>query len=209
MLRRQYLGLMLVACVTAAVWSGSAGGQDAAVPGDIAWRTDYNHAVVEAEKRGLPVFIEFTSNDCFWCRKLEETTFRDPRVVALLSQQFVTLKINVAREPKLANDLRIDRFPTLVIAAPGRKILYMKEGYHEAEAMIEVLQRCVPHVATPDWMKHQFDVAQKAYHDGDYGRAYATLRNILEDSKGRGIHANAQRLLGDIEAKAKERFERA
>jgi thioredoxin-related protein len=201
--------MLLLACASALPLAWLAMAQDVVPVRDIPWRTDYNQALHESEKRGLPLVIDFGTNDCFWCKKLDETTFRDPRIIRLLSEQFIALKINASRDAKLASDMRIDRYPTLVIAGPGRKILYIKEGYHDADTFNEILLRNIAQVATPDWMKQHFDFAQKAYLDGDYARAFASLRNILDDTKGRAIHASAQKLLGDIETKANERLARA
>ncbi len=206
--RRPWMLLLACACAAPLAWLAAA--QEAASPvRDIPWRTDYNLALAEAKKRGLPLVIDFGTNDCFWCKKLDDTTFRDPRIIQLLSEQFVPLKINAARDPKLASDMRIDRYPTLVIAGPTHKVLYIKEGYHDAELLQDILLRNSAQVATPDWMTQHYDFAQKAYQDGEYARAFAALRNILEDSKGRAIQASAQKLLADIETKANERLARA
>ena len=213
MLRRRRPWMLLVACCCAAPLTWLVAAQEPAAPNatskEIQWRTDYHQALAESEKRGLPIFIDFTMKPCFWCDKLEASTFRDPRVVELMNQQFIPLKIDKDRDPKLVADMRVNAFPTLVLAGSGRKILHMKEGYHDPNTLHEILQRNIVQVTTPDWMKQHFDVAQKAYQDGDYSRAFAALKNLLEDGNGRAIQAQAQKLLADIEAKAVERLNKA
>ena len=176
---------------------------------EIQWRTDYNQALAESEKRGLPIVIDFTTTPCFWCDKLEATTFRDPRVIELMNHQFIPLRIHSSRDPKLTQDMRINAFPTLVVAGPGRKIQSMKEGFQDADTFHELLQRFATQAATPDWMKHHFVSAQRAYQDGDYPRAFAALKNILDDGNGRTIHSSAEKLMADIEAKANEHLAKA
>jgi thioredoxin-like negative regulator of GroEL len=180
------------------------------VPGqEIQWRHEYAAARTEADKKGLPLLIDFGTSNCFWCKKLDETTFRDPRIVAVLNEQFVPLKIDAERDFKLAQDLRISAFPTLVMAAPGGKILYHKEGFHDADTFHDILGRVANNTAAPQWMKQHLEYAQKAVEAGEYARAFASLKAIIEDSQGRSIHAAAQTLLGDIDAKANERISRA
>ncbi|MCI0681088.1 MAG: thioredoxin family protein [Gemmataceae bacterium] len=189
--------------------AGPVAAQEAAPGAYIEWRTDYNQALLESEKRGLPIVIDFTMKPCFFCDKLDATTFRDPRVVGLMNQKFVALKIDRNRDPKLVDDLRIQYFPTLVIAGPARKILHMKEGYLDADAFHELLERHAAQVATPDWMRQHYDLARKAFDSGDYARALTAVKSILDDSSGKAIHGNAQKLAAAIEAKAQERLTKA
>jgi thioredoxin-related protein len=211
--RRPWMLLLVGCCAAAVAWR--AGAQELVAPGigtpgiGIQWRSEYTQALIESERRGLPLVVDFTTKPCFWCDKLDQTTFRDPRIINLINQNYVPLRISADRDPKLAQEMRIAAYPTLVLAGPGRKILYMREGYHDAETFHEILQRHSAQVATPDWMKQHFDLAQKSYQDGDYARACASLKNILEDSQGRSIHPSAQRLLQEIEARANERLARA
>jgi thioredoxin-like negative regulator of GroEL len=202
--------MLVLACCSVAVLARTGTAQEPAVSArEIQWRTDYNQALVESEKRGLPIVIDFTTTPCFWCDKLEATTFRDPRVILLMNQQFIPLKIHSARDPKLVQDLRIEAYPTIVIAGPTRNILHMKAGYHDVESFHEVLQRNISQVATPDWMKQHYETAQKAFDSGDHARAVTSLKAILDDSNGKAIHAAAQRLAAALEAKAQERLAKA
>lgn len=207
--RRRPWKLILVGCCTASLAWLAAAQETASANKEIQWRTDYNQALAESEKRGLPIVIDFTTTPCFWCDKLEATTFRDPRIVNLMNQQYIPLKIHSSREPKLIQDMRVSAYPTLVLAGPGRKILHMKEGYHDPDTFHEILQRNIAQVATPDWMKQHYDLAQKAYLDGDYARATTSLKNILDDGNGRAIHPTVQKLLGEIENKANDRLAKA
>ena len=206
---RRQSWILLLGCLGAAHLPLPAVAQESRQAKGIQWRTDYNQALLESERRALPIVIDFTTTPCFWCDKLEATTFRDPRVVQLMNQQFIPLRIHTSVDPKLTQDLRISAFPTLVIAGPGRKILKMKEGYQDADTFHELLQRHVSQVTTPDWMKQQYDAAQKAYQDGDYARAFSALKIILDDGNGRAIHPIAQKLMADIESKANDRLAKA
>src|SRR5262245_3665361 len=65
---------------------------------ELSWRHDYNAARTEAAETGRPIMIDFGTESCFWCKKLDLTTFRDPAVASLLNEQFVALKVDAERE---------------------------------------------------------------------------------------------------------------
>lgn len=173
------------------------------------WRTDYNAARREAAQAGKPLLIDFSTDNCMWCKKLDETTFRDPAIVALLGEQYVTLRINADLVPALAQALRIQSYPTLVLAGPDGKILGTIEGYMEAARLTEHLQRVVMTVATPDWMARDLQEASKAVAGGDYARAVTLLKTIGEDGKTRPVQVKARQVLGELEQQAAGRLARA
>ena len=57
----------------------------------IRWKSDYNAAVAAAKKADKPIFFVFSNHACKWCRHLEATTFKDPKVVAELNGRFVNV----------------------------------------------------------------------------------------------------------------------
>lgn len=190
---------------------------------EVQWRTDYQTARKEAHDKNLPILIDFGTVGCFWCRRMDETTFRDPRVVALVNERFVPLKIDAERDVHLANILHIESYPTLVAAAPDGTIVdlhfrsrpmrpderpYLK-GYQEAETLHETLQRLSTSMSAPEWMQRELELAAAKEAQGDHAAAIAALRGILNDSKGRAIHAQARKRLDAIERKAMDRIGQA
>ena len=56
--------------------------------------------------KNLPIVIDFSTQECHWCRMLETTTFRDPAVVKVLSRRFVALHLDAEKEADLAQHLK-------------------------------------------------------------------------------------------------------
>ncbi|MCI0641355.1 MAG: DUF255 domain-containing protein [Gemmataceae bacterium] len=168
----------------------------------IKWRPDYNVARKEAQDKGLPLVLDFGTQSCYWCRKLDETTFRDPKVIGVLNERFVAIKIDAQREPALTSSLRITAFPTLVLAAPDGKILAAIEGYQDAARLYESLHRALAVLSPPEWMERDYKLALQWLQKEEYGQATNALRNIVADGKVRPLQINAQRLLDDLERKA-------
>lgn len=175
----------------------------------VQWRPDYNAARKEAQDKGLPVLLDFGTQSCFWCRKLDDTTFRDPKVVAVMNDRFIPIKIDAERDPALTSSLRIAAFPTIVLAAPDGKILALTEGYQDAVRFHESLQRALAVLTPPAWMERDYKLALEWTQNGEFGRAITALKNIVADGKGRALQVNAQKLLDSMEQKAAQRLAKA
>lgn len=116
----------------------------------ITWRTDYNTARKEAAEKGLPLLVVLGSDDCVYCRKLEAGPLKDPTVTNLIATSFIPLKVNASRTPELAKALKVQLYPTTVLAGPDGKIHAFIEGYVEADRIAEQLKRTATQVITPE-----------------------------------------------------------
>jgi thioredoxin-related protein len=179
------------------------------VPGqEVQWRHDYSAARHEAQAKGRPLFLDFGTQNCFWCKKLDVTTFRDPTIIGILNERFIPLKVEAEKEPNLTQTLGIQSFPTLVFAAPDGQILDMFSSYVEPAALNEHLLRALARVTIPEWMQRDYQDAAKAVAGSDYSRAVPLLKCILEDGKQRPIQVKAQQLLQGVEQQAADRLVR-
>ena len=107
----------------------------------VEWRTDYDVARKEAVDKGKPLFLDFGTEDCVHCKRLHTSTFKDPAVIRLLNENFVPLKVDANREPRLTQVLRIQAFPTIILAGSDGKIHAWVEGYMDAGRLSEHLLR--------------------------------------------------------------------
>src|SRR5262245_2417722 len=178
---------------------------------EVVWRKDYASALQEAREKSLPLVLDFGTDACMWCDKLDATTFHDPDVVNLLNTRFVPLKIHAARYPELVEHLKIHTFPTLVVADSSGKILNAHAGFLEASAFLEFLRHDLPPPAGPapattatttaaaPSMSDDFQKATQAVTQSEYARAVRLLRNVLKDNAQTDVQAKAAGLLKEIE----------
>lgn len=211
---RRSLGLVNSSCRGRGPWPLAVvlfllAGVEVASAQPVLWRHDYSAARREAADLGRPLLLDFGTDNCFWCVKLDNTTFRDPAIAALLNERFVPLKVHAPENPTLTQALHIQSFPTVVLAAPDGKILVTIDGYKEATQFHEYLQRALSSVTYPEWMNRDYQAATKAIADSDYGRAITLLKGIMEDGKKRPIQVKAHQLFDDLEQQAANRFVRA
>ena len=201
MMRRRTVSAVVAGTLVLTAWA--ARGADR----DIAWRADYDRARKEAVDKGRPLFLSFHTEDCFHCRRLEAGPFKDPAVVGLVNERFVPLHVDANKSPRLAEALRIQAYPTMIIASPDGKILAFLEGYQDARPLHDHLQRALA-VQTPDWMARDFQEASKAIAAGEYATAVSLLKKVLEDGKDRPVQTKAKSVLDEIEQQAAGRLVR-
>src|SRR5262249_11502437 len=155
----------------------------------------------ESEKKNIPLLIYFTRPACVFCDKLEATTYRDPRILAALSDKVVPLKINGLDQPKLTESLGITAYPTIVLARPDAQY-EVHVGYQEPGFMHDKLTHLISVSRPNEVVSIDFENAKKWEAVGEYGRAVSALRNVLDDNKSKSQHKSAQDLLDKIERRA-------
>src|SRR5579862_4409353 len=170
----------------------------------IKWRNDYSTAKRESEAKSAPMLIYFTRPACVYCDKLEATTYRDPRILAALSEKVVPLKINGLDQPKLTESLGITAYPTIVLARPDAQY-EVHVGYQEPGFMHDKLTHLISVSRPNEVVSVDYENAKNWEAVGEYGRAVSALKNVLDDSKSKAQHKIAQDLLDKIERRAEER----
>jgi len=199
---------LLLAALVAALPSASWAQEAAALP-SIPWRTEYATALKEAQEKNMPLLVDIGTVNCYWCKKLDEITFRDPKIITALSERFIPLKLDGEKETKLVQDLRITAYPTLLIAAADKRILDSLDGFQDPDRLLDRLQKALATLTPSDWMTRDLANAAKWTAGGDYARAIPTLRMLLEDTRAKPLHGQASKLMQEIEQKAAQRLAHA
>jgi thioredoxin-related protein len=168
----------------------------------VTWWTDYNAARKEANDKGLPLMVVIGTENCFYCRKLEAGPLRDAGITQTLATGFVTLKLDANRAPELAKALKVQMYPTTVLAAPDGKIHAFIEGYVEADRLSEQLKRTAAVVSGSEWTARDFAEASKALAASDYPRAVTLLKGIVREAGDNPIGAKAKQMLDEVEKQA-------
>lgn len=108
---------------------------------DVAWRHDYAAARKEAADTGRPLLLDFGTEACGFCKKLDATTFRDPAVVKALNAGFIPVKIDAHAERRIAEALHVEAYPTLVVAAADGKVVERHAGYVDGPQLLAMLTK--------------------------------------------------------------------
>ena len=118
-------------------------GTSAADPGRaVQWLGDYQMGLEDALLTRRPVVLTFYTDWCGWCRKLERTTFTDPRFRDL-SGSFVPVRVNGDKERSLAALFRVRGYPTTVVLSRWGKEVGRIVGYQPPEPFVAALAQAM------------------------------------------------------------------
>jgi thioredoxin-related protein len=176
---------------------------------EVAWRNDYNRARQEAVEKGLPLIVDIGTENCYWCKQLDQRTFRDPALAAYLNERTIPLRVDAQRLPALAEALNIQSYPTIVFAGPDGRILGVQEGFVEAPRLREEVMATVALVVAPEWMLRDYQDAARAATEGQAAKALTLLNTVIEDGKDRPVQGKARQLLQELEQQATTRLAEA
>src|ERR1700675_1446505 len=98
---------------------------------EIRFRTNYGEARLEAEKKGLPIILFLTTDNCMWCQRLVAETFGEPTITKVMNEKYVPLKVHALQDPGLIQSLKVTSFPTVILAGPDGKILTTIQGFKD------------------------------------------------------------------------------
>lgn len=135
------------------------GVQSPAAP--IAWQSHWSDAVfAQAAKDHRFVILDLHAVWCHWCHVMDEKTYGDPKVQALLAKRYVAVSVDADSDPDLSSRYGDWGWPaTIVLAADGTEIV-KRRGYIPPEQMAALLQAIIddpspgPSVAPPVVIAH-------------------------------------------------------
>jgi uncharacterized protein YyaL (SSP411 family) len=104
---------------------------------EIAWREWGAAAFAEAESLKRPVLLNVTAVWCMWCHHMDETTFSDPSVIALLNEAFVPIRVDADRYPHVQDRYIAGGWPTNAFLTTTGEVLWAGL-YTPADELLQV-----------------------------------------------------------------------
>jgi thioredoxin-related protein len=152
-----FVGILVLGLIIHAVGqTGSKPSASSAPKGNLVWHK-YDEALDLAKEEDKHVLVYFTTAWCGYCKLMKKTTFTDPDVFALMSNEFVLAKVDgdsrsklkVAdkdgnlielTERQLARSLGVRGYPTFFFLKPDGTGIAPISGYWKAEQFEVALQ---------------------------------------------------------------------
>jgi thiol:disulfide interchange protein len=128
-------GVSLHGCGRQGTPNGATSGASA-----IAWESDFSVALSRASHEKKIVMLDFYTDWCGWCKRLDQTTLSDPRVQQTL-HQLVSIKLNADKEGRAAAQrYRVEGYPTIVFVDGSGSEVGRIPGYMDAGPFLAELE---------------------------------------------------------------------
>lgn len=110
---------VLAVSVVMVVWSFDTIRKDHSTSNDINW-ISIDEAVELAEKDGKKILVDVYTDWCGWCKKMDQSTYKDSRNVTYINENFHAVKFDAEQKESITIGDKTYKF-----VAKGRR------GYHE------------------------------------------------------------------------------
>ena len=125
-----------------------------AFAGDLKWY-DYDKGAKLAKTENKIILVDFYTDWCGWCKKMDATTYKNDKVVDYLNKYFVAVKLNPEKKSslsykgqntnsgQLARDAGVNGFPATGFFTSNEEFLGVISGYIAPEDFIDLLSKVV------------------------------------------------------------------
>jgi len=111
-----------------------------AEPPAIAWQGWADDLFVQAAREHKFVLLDLEAVWCHWCHVMDQKTYQDPKVRALIAASFIAVKVDQDSRPDLAERYKDFGWPATIMFAPDGSERVKLAGYYGAQLFAGVLQ---------------------------------------------------------------------
>ena len=110
------------------------------------------HSYQDGMQRGKfekkKVFLHFYADWCMYCKKMEQSTFKDPEVIAALNQDFIPIRINTDLDPDTTQLYGVKPIPDTWFIYESGEPIGNRPGFISADQM-KVLLKLINEQSAP------------------------------------------------------------
>lgn len=106
---------------------------------ELPWFTDINLAFQNAAETNRLVFVDFYTEWCSWCKKLDQQTFVDPEFQAI-SSKFVLLKVDGDKQLDFCTKYKVRAYPTMLFLRANGEEVKRIIGFVPATTLVPVMK---------------------------------------------------------------------
>ncbi len=118
---------------------------------DIKWLT-FDEGQKKGQAQEQKFFLYFYADWCGYCRKLEKETFTNKNVAEFINANFIPVRINSDRLPKVTARFGVNGFPHMKFLTPKGDDIGSLPGYLGAEQLLPMLQ----YIQSDSYLKMSF-----------------------------------------------------
>lgn len=92
--------------------------------GDIAWREWGPDAFADAKGQDKPILLAISAVWCHWCHVMDETSYSDPQVIAMINERYVPVRVDNDERPDVNRRYNMGGWPTTAFLTPDGEIIH-------------------------------------------------------------------------------------
>ncbi len=121
----------------------------------IPWRDWDEQAFGAARSEGKPVLLALTATWCHWCHVMDQTSYSDLRVIEMVNEWFIPVRVDVDQRPDLSARYNQGGFPSVAfLNADGQ--LIAGRLYTEPEEMVGLLESIRHSYSDGSWSDNSY-----------------------------------------------------
>ncbi|MCU7835564.1 MAG: DUF255 domain-containing protein [gamma proteobacterium symbiont of Taylorina sp.] len=104
------------------------------------WQVWSEDIPTQAKQNNRFILIDLTAQWCKFCKKMEQTTYKDQSVIDELNKNYIAIKADEEKYPELASRFKkVGRPGTIILDSNGQQLI-AKTGYIKPQWMLWMLQ---------------------------------------------------------------------
>ncbi len=107
---------------------------------ELKWKTNLSQALKTAKAEDKLVLVDFYTDWCGWCKRLEAECYTDEDIIALVQKHFVPVKVDGDKHEDIVRKYAIRGYPTTLILESSGEEIKKIVGYREAEVFLAELK---------------------------------------------------------------------
>ena len=112
-------------------------------PAKIDWQPWSDSIFEKARKEHRFVLLDLGAVWCHWCHVMEDITYRDPKVIALIKQRYIAVRVDQDARPDLSNRYEDYGWPATVVFNSDASEIVKRQGYIPPKPMALMLQAII------------------------------------------------------------------
>lgn len=139
---------------------------------------DYKRALFLASQENKPVLLSFCKDDNSFCNKMNDKTFKNPKVKKYLEDNFIPVRVDpdsydriqankAMLEKDLVKEYEIEGYPTVAFLSPeGKMISGLTKGFIDADKFLVILK----YISTENYKKTTLKNFEKMEKNNQAGK---------------------------------------
>ncbi len=99
----------------------------------------FEEGLKKAKEENKLVLVDIYAQWCHWCNVIENTTYRDKRVIKVIKKYFIPVRVDAEKRPDINKRYNQGGLPTTVILYPDGSIIWGYSRYISPDRMMKLL----------------------------------------------------------------------